>query len=60
MDTLYARMGLDFAAERAQVRSQSVGDLLGPATRQRPANRVRQHAEDQSERCRRPLFQPQK
>ena len=48
----HAAPGLDLAAERAEVRRERVGDRLGAATRERPADRVREQAEDEPERGR--------
>ena len=53
-------VGSDLPAERSQMGGESVGDLLGAAARQRPADGVAQHAEHKTKGGGRDFLQRQK
>ena len=58
-EALDAGIGHDLAAERAQMSRQSVGDVLGTAARQRPADRMAHQAEHEPKGRRRHFLQRQ-
>src|SRR5215468_256503 len=43
--------GFDLAAERAEVRGERIGDPLRSASRERPAERMREQSQRETERC---------